>query len=87
MTSPMRSVGAACRIVAGLSAALSIGFAFGAASASAWPEDRGPVQHHRQHHRPARPTAGPPPPPAIVSGYLPRNNNVPMYNEPPRRGP
>ncbi|GJD36244.1 hypothetical protein [Methylobacterium aerolatum] len=24
-------------------------------------------------------------PPAIVSGYLPRNHNVPMYNEPPRR--
>lgn len=23
------------------------------------------------------------PPPAIVSGYLPRNNGVPMYNEPP----
>jgi hypothetical protein len=25
-----------------------------------------------------------PPPPAIVSGYLPRNNAVPLYNEPPR---
>ncbi|AWN35659.1 hypothetical protein [Methylobacterium radiodurans] len=27
------------------------------------------------------------PPPAIVSGYLPRNNNLPMYNEPPARPP
>ncbi len=26
-------------------------------------------------------------PPAIVSGYLPRNNNLPMYNEPPARRP
>lgn len=26
-------------------------------------------------------------PPAIVSGYLPRNHNVPMYNEPPARPP
>jgi hypothetical protein len=34
----------------------------------------------------ARP--GPPvPPPVLVQGYLPRNHNVPMYNEPPRRAP
>lgn len=26
-------------------------------------------------------------PPAIVSGYLLRNNNLPMYNEPPARRP
>ncbi|GJD81304.1 hypothetical protein [Methylobacterium gregans] len=26
-------------------------------------------------------------PPRIVSGYLPRNNNLPMYNEPPARPP
>lgn len=29
----------------------------------------------------------PPLAPAIVSGYLPRNNAVPMYNEPPRWRP
>ncbi len=40
------------------------------------------------------PCRRPPPPPAfgygpprIVSGYLPRNNNLPMYNEPPARPP
>ncbi|KQS53072.1 hypothetical protein ASG32_15660 [Methylobacterium sp. Leaf361] len=27
------------------------------------------------------------PPPVLVRGYLPRNHNVPMYNEPPRREP
>jgi len=27
------------------------------------------------------------PPPVLVQGYLPRNHNVPMYNEPPRRAP
>lgn len=44
-----------------------------------------PVRPHRR----ARPDASPPPDPraAIVGGYLPRNNNVPMYNEPPSRGP
>lgn len=26
-------------------------------------------------------------PPRIVSGYLPRNNTLPMYNEPPARPP
>ena len=27
------------------------------------------------------------PPPVLVQGYLPRNHNIPMYNEPPRRAP
>ncbi|ACB26307.1 hypothetical protein [Methylobacterium radiotolerans] len=27
------------------------------------------------------------PPPVLVRDYLPRNLNVPMYNEPPRRAP
>ncbi|WP_457107378.1 hypothetical protein [Methylobacterium sp. P5_C11] len=27
------------------------------------------------------------PPTVLVRGYLPRNHNVPMYNEPPRREP
>ena len=27
------------------------------------------------------------PPPILVRDYLPRNHNVPMYNEPPRREP
>ncbi len=26
-------------------------------------------------------------PPALVSGYLPRNHNLPMYNEPPAHPP
>ena len=26
------------------------------------------------------------PPPVLIRDYLPRNHNVPMYNEPPRRG-
>ncbi len=34
----------------------------------------------RVYHRPIRVL----PPPVIVNGYLPRNHNVPMYNEPPR---
>ncbi len=42
-----------------------------------------PVPHRvRVVRRPVR--ALPPPPPTIVSGFLPRNNNVPLYNEPPR---
>ena len=41
-----------------------------------------PPRHVRVYRRPAAPPAyaGPP---ATVSGYLPRNNAVPMYNEPP----
>ncbi len=87
MTSRLRSAGPALSILAGVSAALWIGFPSAATPASAWPDDRGPVQPPRHHHRPAYPTAGPLPQPAIVSGYLPRNNNLPMYNEPPPRGP
>ena len=26
-------------------------------------------------------------PPVLIRDYLPRNHNVPMYNEPPRREP
>ncbi len=41
-----------------------------------------PPRHVRIYRRPAAslPYAGPP---AIVSGYLPRNHAVPLYNEPP----
>lgn len=43
--------------------------------------------HHRARHgvhvRPVPPV----PPPVLVRGYLPRNHNIPMYNEPPRRAP
>lgn len=46
-----------------------------------------PPRHVRVYRRPV----APPPyaaPPAIVSGFLPRNHGVPLYNEPPglRRG-
>lgn len=41
-----------------------------------------PPRHVRVYRKvlPVRPYAGPP---AIVSGYLPRNYGVPLYNEPP----
>ncbi len=45
----------------------------------------GPPPRARVVRRPAY--AVPSPGPAIVSGYLPRNNAVPMYNEPPRWRP
>lgn len=61
------------------------------------------LAHGHHHHRGGRPhhhvrRALPPeiayrdprdlgPPPRIVRGYLPRNNAVPMYNEPPPRVP
>lgn len=32
-----------------------------------------------------RPARVLPPPPVIINDYLPRNNAVPLYNEPPRR--
>ena len=41
------------------------------------------VRHHRIRLHPV-PVA---PPPVLIRDYLPRNHNVPMYNEPPRRGP
>ncbi|MCJ2013459.1 hypothetical protein [Methylobacterium sp. J-076] len=42
-----------------------------------------PPHRVRRVHRPVGlpPVYGPPP--ALVSDYLPRNNAVPMYNEPP----
>jgi hypothetical protein len=47
--------------------------------------------HGLDHHR-TRPIlrvrpVPPVPPPVLVRGYLPRNHNIPMYNEPPRREP
>jgi hypothetical protein len=41
------------------------------------------IRHHRVRLDPV-PVA---PPPVLIRDYLPRNHNVPMYNEPPRRGP
>jgi hypothetical protein len=55
------------------------------APAAAWPQEAEVAPRTRHHLRPQ-----PLPAPgraAIVSGYLPRNHNVPMYNEPPRRPP
>jgi hypothetical protein len=44
---------------------------------------------HRPRHRIVyrAPVIGPPVQSFHVWGYLPRNHNIPMYNEPPRRGP
>ncbi|GJE11019.1 MULTISPECIES: hypothetical protein [Methylobacterium] len=41
------------------------------------------IVRHRIHVRPVPAV----PPPVLIRDYLPRNHNVPMYNEPPRRGP
>ena len=80
--------GPALRAIAGLSVLLLAGLALVPQPASAWEDDRETAPHRVRHHHHARPVAPPDrPPPAIVSGYLPRNNNLPMYNEPPRRGP
>ena len=57
------------------------------APASAWPEDRGFDPPRLRRVVRVRPDLTAAPPPVIVRGYLPRNHNVPMYNEPPRRGP
>ena len=57
------------------------------APASAWPEDRGFDPPRLRRVVRVRPDLSAVPPPVIVRGYLPRNHNVPMYNEPPRRGP
>ena len=50
-----------------------------------WPGDRpGPrIVRHRVVVRPV-PVV---PPPVLVRDYLPRNHNVPLYNEPPRFAP
>ena len=63
------------------------GLALLPAPASAWPEDRGFGPRRLPRTVRVRPEAVIVPPPVIVRGYLPRNHNVPMYNEPPRRGP
>ena len=86
------SAASALRVLAALSVSVVVGLSAGLASATqavAGEDPFGvsaprPVRHHR-HARPDAPPAYPRA--AIVSGYLPRNNNVPMYNEPPRRGP
>jgi hypothetical protein len=57
------------------------------APAFAWPEDRGFDPPRLRRVVRVRPDLSAVPPPVIVRGYLPRNHNVPMYNEPPRRGP
>lgn len=55
------------------------------AVAADWPRDhdRPRFVRYRSTVRPVAPV----PPPVLVQGYLPRNHNIPMYNEPPRRGP
>ncbi|MCJ2125438.1 hypothetical protein [Methylobacterium sp. J-077] len=70
-----------------LTLGLLAGLALVPAPASAWPEDRGFAPPRLRRAVRARPEASAVPPPVIVQGYLPRNHNVPMYNEPPRRGP
>ncbi|GLS68880.1 hypothetical protein GCM10007890_08920 [Methylobacterium tardum] len=55
------------------------------AGAADWPRDRhGPRPIRDRSTVRAVP---PVPPPVLVRGYLPRNHNIPMYNEPPRREP
>lgn len=49
-------------------------------------------RQNRHRLRPARyrgmvRVVPPVPPPVLVQGYLPRDHNIPMYNEPPRRAP
>jgi hypothetical protein len=66
---------------------LLAGLAFVPAQASAWPEDRGFDPPRLRRTIRVRPDRSAVPPPVIIRGYLPRNHNVPMYNEPPRRGP
>lgn len=58
------------------------------ASPAAWPGDRPGrrVLRHRVVVRPA-PIVPVVPPPVLVRDYLPRNHNVPLYNEPPRPTP
>ena len=89
MTVRTSSAASALRALAGISAALLAGLA--AAPGAAAGEDPfavsapHPVRRHRDAGAAAPPRAFPPV--AIVSGYLPRNTNLPMYNEPPSRGP
>ncbi len=55
------------------------------AVAADWPRDPHPPRSVR--YRSPVPSVPAVPPPVLVRGYLPRNHNVPMYNEPPRREP
>ena len=81
------------RLLAALSVGVVAGLSAGLASTTraVAGEDPFGVSAPRpvRHHRPARPDAPLPPHPraAIVGGYLPRNNNLPMYNAPPDRDP
>ncbi|MDP4021655.1 hypothetical protein Q8W71_03380 [Methylobacterium sp. NEAU 140] len=73
------------RALAGL-AALLVGLLPLAATAADDPfGDPGPRRLRQRRPPPA--LVPPPPGPPIISGYLPRNNAVPMYNQPPRRAP
>jgi hypothetical protein len=56
------------------------------ASAAARPRQHGPHHPRARHVVHIRPAPAVPPP-VLVQGYLPRNHNIPMYNEPPRRAP
>jgi hypothetical protein len=61
------------------------------------PAHRASAFVHREHghgrHQPRHRivyralVVGPPVGAVRIWGYLPRNHNIPMYNEPPRRGP
>ncbi|MHB2211073.1 hypothetical protein [Methylobacterium sp. CM6257] len=64
---------------------LAAGPTLAPAVAADWPRERHAPRIVR-YRGPVR-TLPAVPPPVLVQGYLPRNHNVPMYNEPPRRGP
>lgn len=82
------SAASAPRCLAALSAVVVAGLASAAPAVAGEDPFGASAPRALRHHRHARPEAPPPAPrAAIVSGYLPRNNNLPMYNEPPRRGP
>lgn len=55
------------------------------AVAADWPRDTHPPRSVRYRSTVLSVPAAPPP--VLVRDYLPRNLNVPMYNEPPRRAP
>jgi hypothetical protein len=64
---------------------LLTGVALALASSPAWPGERAEPRVVRSVVR-VRPVPAVPPP-VLIRDYLPRNPNVPMYNEPPRREP
>lgn len=59
----------------------------GAGSAEGGYDRSVPSAHRCAAPRPGCHARGPSMPPAVVRAYLPRNNAVPMYNEPPPRFP